>query len=566
MKKGFIALLGFLLVVIPINLVHAGNGYTLTSQLQQGGLLVTYTLPTTDKNKLFYLVFTPSTTTILNQDTKVSGSSTVAINNLKPGATASQVVTTIPTDKRYFVGLAARDAQGKDFYIVTPQETFLAADPATITKGTPLIVSSKINTTIHPDFKKFTATLYLDTVPLPDGVMNASGSTKLFKSKTDISGSTEGVAADGSLYWSLNDLGTEVKYYYKILLTSPTGKQMVTDVGILTSDKGKVATDAASVQSDFDSRSYRLLAPFPGLSVLLDPDLCEEQRSQKGKGGEICDINDFLNYMFKLLVSLAAVLLVLRLVYEGYQYIVTDIPFLKASAKSGFFEALGGLALALSAYLILNTINPKLVENSISLNKVAVGVDFEEGGDIPPKSGSVGSGKGGTGYDFKSIKFPAGIICPAKNIGAGTIPTIAQSFKGRVSYSQDARGTAYSSTVINLDCSSYVNTVLSCAGITPKTEAFTGDIFNGTEKIITVENKNGKYLINGIEVKVGDLIGWQAGGAKPYTSGGHVLIYIGDGTLMDVRSSPNPSVGENPIVKWANTRIQKKYSLYIRRI
>ena len=443
------------------------------------------------------------------------------------------------------------------FFLAIPYSIAHAAlveqDLVTQISGSTFSVAGKIDTVKHPTFKTFSIKGYLSNV--------ADFKTVI---KTDIP-PTKAIGNDGTYGWTFTDLTPSTTYYFKQKVSDgKTTEESKVYNTTTTSAAGASAIPAT--QQDFDSRSYRLLAPFPGLSVLLDPDLCEEQRSQKGKGGEICDINDFLNYMFKLLVSLAAVLLVLRLVYEGYQYIVTDIPFLKASAKSGFFEALGGLALALSAYLILNTINPKLVENSISLNKVAVGVDFEEGGDIPPKSGSVGSGKGGTGYDFKSIKFPAGIICPAKNIGAGTIPTIAQSFKGRVSYSQDARGTAYSSTVINLDCSSYVNTVLSCAGITPKTEAFTGDIFNGTEKIITVENKNGKYLINGIEVKVGDLIGWQAGGAKPYTSGGHVLIYIGDGTLMDVRSSPNPSVGENPIVKWANTRIQKKYSLYIRRI
>ena len=107
----------------------------------------------------------------------------------------------------------------------------------------------------------------------------------------------------------------------------------------------------------------------------MDPDLCAQRKLETKNQNLICDINGFLNFAFKTLIGLTAVVLVLRLMYEGYQYMVTDVPFLKASAKSGFFTALAGLLLALSAYLILNTINPKLVTNTISIDQVTVGIE-----------------------------------------------------------------------------------------------------------------------------------------------------------------------------------------------
>ncbi len=256
------------------------------------------------------------------------------------------------------------------FFLAIPYSIAHAAlveqDLVTQISGSTFSVAGKIDTVKHPTFKTFSIKGYLSNV--------ADFKTVI---KTDIP-PTKAIGNDGTYGWTFTDLTPSTTYYFKQKVSDgKTTEESKVYNTTTTSAAGASAIPAT--QQDFDSRSYRLLAPFPGLSVLLDPDLCEEQRSQKGKGGEICDINDFLNYMFKLLVSLAAVLLVLRLVYEGYQYIVTDIPFLKASAKSGFFEALGGLALALSAYLILNTINPKLVENSISLNKVAVGIEEYRG-------------------------------------------------------------------------------------------------------------------------------------------------------------------------------------------
>jgi hypothetical protein len=141
---------------------------------------------------------------------------------------------------------------------------------------------------------------------------------------------------------------------------------------------------------DHNIRSYRLLAPFPGLSELLDPDLCAELRSEnKLKDGQICDVNEFLNYILKILIAITAVFLIVKIIMVGIKYMITDIANVKASAKSELMGAVTGLLIALTSYLILNTINPKLVNNSVGLGSVEVGVmeEFLEGEGFSTISG-----------------------------------------------------------------------------------------------------------------------------------------------------------------------------------
>lgn len=184
-----------------------------------------------------------------------------------------------------------------------------------------------------------------------------------------------GIATDGSYYWNLESLTPSKTYYIQQNIyegTNPT--PIATKNAAFDSSKGFLPSGQAEATQD---NSYHLLAPWPGLSVLLDPDLCYQKKNVEKSipQNAICDINGFLNFAFKILIGLTAVVLVFRLIYEGYQLLVSDVPFLVAKAKSGFFTALFGLILALAAYVILNTINPKLVTNDISIAGVEVGVE-----------------------------------------------------------------------------------------------------------------------------------------------------------------------------------------------
>ncbi len=196
-------------------------------------------------------------------------------------------------------------------------------------------------------------------------------------------GGQAAIAVDGAYSLKLSGLTPNTKYYFKQIVTFTNGNPLDTQSGTFNTDKGYIIPGSVGEQLDFNSRSYHLLAPLPGLSVLMDPDLCAEKKA-KGEvpANAICDVNGFLDFAFKLMIGLAAVILVIRLMIEGYKILTTDVPFIAASAKGNFFSALLGLLLALSAYLILNTINPKLVNNKITIDSVNVGVEEFKFSDV----------------------------------------------------------------------------------------------------------------------------------------------------------------------------------------
>ncbi len=279
--------------------------------------------------------------------------------------------------------------------------------------GQKAVISGKIDITKYP---------YINGLKVELLYTSQSGGftgAALAIAHTTTNGSTEGVNDDGSYYWNLGGLTPNTLYYMR--QTIKTGNTVLaTKDDRFNSSTGYTPAGSVKEQTEFDAKSYHLLAPWPGLSVLMDPDLCAQQKlDKKVPQDAICDINGFLNFAFKTLIGLTAVVLVLRLMYEGYQYLVTDVPFLKASAKSGFFTALMGLLLALSAYLILNTINPKLVSNSINVASVEVGVeivDYPDAGD-DSKEADFKSGKVTYSKDASISPAVTNVVNKIKNEG-----------------------------------------------------------------------------------------------------------------------------------------------------
>jgi hypothetical protein len=79
----------------------------------------------------------------------------------------------------------------------------------------------------------------------------------------------------------------------------------------------------------------------------------------------VTDPNGFQKYLsdlFSKLISVIAVLAVLTIAYWGLKYILSGIPGIKTVSKERIWLAFWGLILALSAWLILDTINPQINE------------------------------------------------------------------------------------------------------------------------------------------------------------------------------------------------------------
>lgn len=70
--------------------------------------------------------------------------------------------------------------------------------------------------------------------------------------------------------------------------------------------------------------------------------------------------DSYINALYQISISLAAILVVLKLILAGTQYMLSDIVTSKQKAKDDIKGALLGLIIILAAITILNTINPNL--------------------------------------------------------------------------------------------------------------------------------------------------------------------------------------------------------------
>jgi hypothetical protein len=69
----------------------------------------------------------------------------------------------------------------------------------------------------------------------------------------------------------------------------------------------------------------------------------------------------YLNTLFKVAITVGAILAVLRLLYAGYMYMASDVWTNKETAKQIFRDVFLGLFLLLSIFIILRQINPNLL-------------------------------------------------------------------------------------------------------------------------------------------------------------------------------------------------------------
>lgn len=74
-----------------------------------------------------------------------------------------------------------------------------------------------------------------------------------------------------------------------------------------------------------------------------------------------CSFVDYLNIMIKLLIGIGAVLAMVMIVMGGMEYMTSELISSKEAGKSRIMNAMLGLVIALSSYLILNTLNPDLL-------------------------------------------------------------------------------------------------------------------------------------------------------------------------------------------------------------
>lgn len=83
--------------------------------------------------------------------------------------------------------------------------------------------------------------------------------------------------------------------------------------------------------------------------------------------GEEPTLTEYMRYIYLFGLSLVGITALGALVYGGFTYMLSGTVTSKDDAKKYIWGAISGLVLALAAYLILNTINPDLVNWSLIL-------------------------------------------------------------------------------------------------------------------------------------------------------------------------------------------------------
>lgn len=112
---------------------------------------------------------------------------------------------------------------------------------------------------------------------------------------------------------------------------------------------------ATYAQTEPAPTDYHMLAPIPGLT--------------KGTSNAT-DIRTFIPGVVKLALGLSIAFALLMIIKGGIQYMSTDAVSGKSDGRESITNAVIGLLLAIGAYSLLYTINPRLLSLSLSLPNV----------------------------------------------------------------------------------------------------------------------------------------------------------------------------------------------------
>ncbi len=116
----------------------------------------------------------------------------------------------------------------------------------------------------------------------------------------------------------------------------------------------------------FSSAQYKLLEPLPCIDGT--DNICENGAVRN------INLNTYIGYVFKFSIALAAFLAIIQIIVGGLQIMTSESPFKIGNGKERIQNAIIGLVMVLASYLILATIDPRLVEINTTIPDVNVDI------------------------------------------------------------------------------------------------------------------------------------------------------------------------------------------------
>jgi hypothetical protein len=160
-------------------------------------------------------------------------------------------------------------------------------------------------------------------------------------------------------------------------------------------------SDFPAPQTPSSNTNYTFLAPLPcdPADNTLKGVVCDSEKKTLTSFDPTGDskLGTYLNIMIKIFIGICAILAVIMIIMGGLEYMTSELAETKTHGKHRIGNALFGLVLAVGAWTILYTINPKLLDTDLtSLGKVEVVVNID---DSSPQTPDPNTGKyGNTGY------------------------------------------------------------------------------------------------------------------------------------------------------------------------
>ncbi len=394
----------------------------------------------------------------------------------------------------------------------------------------------------------------IDTIET--GNYSKAGSNAPFASATDTQSMSiifPGAGVYKLVSHAKDNQGHDAKSQLATIYDTTTGKTTTEQATSIADTENAYAAEAGIKPIYVDPTKYKLLEPIGSIEIV-----------------ETGSVGGYVNLLVEILLGIIGIMCVLVLVFAGVQYMTTQAIAEKGEAKKLIGRAFGALFIAGTLYLVLNTINPDLLDLDPDIPNVQLfsyNPSEYEGDSVAPSS----SGGGVTAFIIPdSFTGKNSLYCPG-NGGQSEIIKIANSFQKKTTYRYGGKGgypppnflkkdqgASCPTNTLCLDCSGFVGHVYQCAGLTVPGNST--EIFTNAEKIDTWDESGTETVINGKALKAGDLIGgpdW------------HVFMYAEKKIFFDQNASNRSPYNSGPSVRTGLGNYKKQLNngqLYVKRL